>query len=57
LTAGRANALNVLLPHAGAWQLTVAAYDAMGQLGPASGTIAVTTTVDAHSVYLPLAER
>ena len=55
--AGRANALNVLLPQAGVWHLAVAAYDAMGQLGPASGTIAVTITVDAHNVYLPLAER
>ena len=56
LTAWRANALNVVLPHAGVLHLTVAAYDAMGQLGPASATIAVTIMVDAHKVYLPLAE-
>jgi len=55
--AGRANALSVLLPPAGTWHITVAAYDAMGQLGPSSGPITVVTTVDAHNVYLPLAER
>ncbi len=57
VTAGRANVQNVLLPQASTWRLTVAAYDAMGQLGLASGSIVVTTTVDAHSVYQPLAGR
>ena len=51
---GPANAASLLLPTAGQWQVTVAAYDAMGQLSPASSAVTVTTTVDASAVYLPL---
>lgn len=55
--AGRKNALMLLLPQAGDWRITVAAYDAMGQLGPASAVITVTTTINAQQVFLPLIQR
>lgn len=51
---GPANAASLLLPTAGQWQVTVAAYDAMGQLSPASSAVTVTTSVDALALYLPL---
>jgi hypothetical protein len=51
---GPANSAALFIPTAGQWQVTVAAYDAMGHLGPASSSIIVTTTVDAPAVYLPL---
>ncbi len=51
---GPANATALLLPTAGQWRITVAAYDAMGQLSPASSAVIVTTAVDAPAVYLPL---
>jgi hypothetical protein len=55
--AGRKNALPLLLPQAGDWCISVAAYDAMGQMGPASTVITVTTTVNAQQVYLPCIRR
>ena len=57
LDAGRKNALTLLLPRAGDWRISVAAYDAMGQMGPASTVITVTTTVNAQQIYLPLIRR
>jgi hypothetical protein len=51
---GPANATWLLIPTAGQWQVTIAAYDAMGRLSPASSPVIVTTTVDAPAVYLPL---
>ena len=54
--AGRKNALLLGLPP-GAWTITVATYDAMGQLSPPSMGITVTTTAAAHRVYLPLIRR
>jgi len=47
----------LLLPQAGDWRVSVAAYDAMGQLGPASAVITVTTTINAQQVFLPLVQR
>jgi hypothetical protein len=41
----------------GQWQVTVAAYDAMGRLSPASGSVIVMTSVDAPAVYLPLIRK
>jgi hypothetical protein len=55
--AGRKNALTLLLPRAGDWRVSVAAYDAMGQMGPASTVLTVTTTVHAQQIYLPLIRR
>jgi hypothetical protein len=55
--AGPANATWLLIPRAGQWQVTVAAYDAMGRLSPASGSVIVTTSVDAPGVYLPLIRK
>jgi hypothetical protein len=52
--AGPANAALLLIPTAGQWQVSVAAYDAMGHLSPASNVIIVTTTVNAARVFLPL---
>jgi hypothetical protein len=57
LDAGRKNALTLLLPRAGDWRISVAAYDAMGQVGPASTVITVTTAVNAQQVYVPLIRR
>jgi hypothetical protein len=51
---GPANSTDLLIPSAGQWQVTVAAYDAMGNLSPASNSVVVTTTVDAPAIYLPL---
>ena len=57
MNVGRQNAFTILLPRAGTWQISVAAYDAMGQLGPASNLITVTTGVNAYTVYLPLTRQ
>ena len=51
---GISNAASLLLPTAGQWQITVAAYDAMGQVGPASSPIMVTTSSDAEQTFLPV---
>mgnify|MGYP002681903718 FL=1 len=56
VSAGRKNALLLSLP-GGDWTITVATYDAMGQVSPASMGITVTTTAAAHHVYLPLIRR
>jgi hypothetical protein len=57
MDARRQTTFSVLLPRAGAWRVSVAAYDAMGQLSPASSVVTVTTAVDAHNVFLPLTQR
>ncbi len=57
LDARRQNAFSLLLPRAGDWLVRVAAYDAMGQLGPASAAITVTTTANAQQLFLPLIAR
>jgi hypothetical protein len=54
---GPANSTMLLIPTAGPWQVSVAAYDAMGNLGPASSSVIVTTTVNAPAVYLPVIMR
>jgi hypothetical protein len=54
---GPANAATLLIPTAGQWQVSIAAYDAMGNLGPASSPVGVTTAVDASAVYLPVLMR
>ena len=51
---GPANSTALLIPTAGQWRVAVAAYDAMGNLGPASSSVIVTTTVDASAIHLPL---
>jgi hypothetical protein len=50
---GPGNSTVLLIPTAGPWQVRVATYDAMGNLGPASSPAPVTTEVDAQAVYLP----
>ena len=57
LDVGRANATTLVLPRAGSWRVSVAAYDAMGQLGPASAEIVVTTTVAPRQVFVSLVRR
>ena len=54
MDVGIGNVANLLLPSAGKWQVTVAAYDAMGQIGPAGNPVTVTTFADAEQVYLPV---
>ncbi|GIV95981.1 MAG: hypothetical protein KatS3mg057_0638 [Herpetosiphonaceae bacterium] len=54
--AGRSNSMTVL-PGAGIWLLSVASYDAMGQLGPPSEPITVTITIDSSRTFLPLLVR
>jgi hypothetical protein len=57
IDAGRKNALQLVLPQAGDWRISTAAYDAMGQIGPASTVLTVTTAVNARQVFLPLIRR
>ncbi len=56
LNAGRANAGRVLLPEVGSWRISLAAYDAMGIIGPAT-SITLTTTISAQQVWLPAVMR
>jgi hypothetical protein len=49
-----ANSASLLPPYAGTWRIEVAALDAMGQVGPYSPPITVTTLVDPERVWLPL---
>jgi hypothetical protein len=53
----RANAARLLLPQAGAWDLSVAAVDAMGRVGPFSAAVAATTTAGARRTFAPLLRR
>jgi hypothetical protein len=53
----RASQASILLPYAGSWRITIAAYDAMGRLGPQSAAVVVTTSVNASRVALPMARR
>ncbi len=55
--ARRKNSENVLLPQKGDWKITVAAYDAMHQLGPDATPVFVHTTVDASVSLLPFIKR
>ncbi|MBK9714598.1 MAG: fibronectin type III domain-containing protein [Kouleothrix sp.] len=57
LDTSRASAARLLLPQAGSWSIRVAAYDAMGRLGPSSAPLTVVTGVDAQVVLVPLARR
>ncbi len=54
VNVGIGNAASLLLPTAGQWRVTVAAYDALGQIGPASSPVTVTTGGDAARVFLPV---
>lgn len=55
---GPATSATVTIPRAGAWRLSVAAYDAMGALSGESNAVQAVTTEDAPSaVYLPLVQR
>lgn len=53
----RANRHGLLLPAAGSWSISVAAYDAQGRLGPYSAAVAATTSAGARMQYVPLARR
>ncbi len=55
--AGRKNALNIILPWIGSWQVQVLAYDAMGNLSQPSAAVTVTSTTDAHLIHLPVIRR
>jgi hypothetical protein len=57
LDAHRANAVDLLLPKAGTWEIQVIAYDAMGNVSAPSSTVTVTTNTDAQQVYLPILHR
>jgi hypothetical protein len=57
ISVGPGNSTALLIPTAGEWQVSVAAYDAMGNLGPAGSSVAVTTTVNAPATYLPVIMR
>jgi hypothetical protein len=53
----RATQSSILLPRAGSWRITIAAYDAMGRLGPSSAAVTATTTSNASQVMVPLVQR
>jgi hypothetical protein len=53
----RATQSSILLPRAGSWRITIAAYDAMGRLGPSSAAVTATTTSNASQVVVPLVRR
>ncbi len=57
IDARRENSTNLILPWQGDWRITVAAYDAMNQLGLDSDPVFVHTTVDPLVVFLPLVKR
>ncbi|MEN9938050.1 MAG: hypothetical protein RLZZ387_4629 [Chloroflexota bacterium] len=55
---GPATGATVSIPRAGSWRISVAAYDAMGNVGPSSAPVLVTTTSDAPAtLYVPLVLR
>jgi hypothetical protein len=55
---GPATSAVLTIPRAGVWQISVASYDAMGNLSPESPALTVTTTNNAPgSVYVPLVLR
>jgi len=51
--ASRRNALQLLLPQAGAWDFSVQTYDAMGQLSPASAPVTVSVSGQTWRLFLP----
>jgi hypothetical protein len=53
----RATQSSILLPRAGSWRITIAAYDAMGRLGPSSAAVTATTTSNASQIVVPLVRR
>ncbi len=55
--ARRLNAVDLLLPQEGAWEIRVVAYDAMGNVSSPSSPVTITTNTDALSIYLPVLER
>ncbi|GAB4108714.1 MAG: hypothetical protein OHK0022_60600 [Roseiflexaceae bacterium] len=57
IDVGRSNATTLLLPSAGIWRITVAAYDALGQTGALSVAANITTSAAAHQVFVPVALR
>ena len=52
--AGRRNSLNLLLPAAGGWRITVSAYDAMGNASPPSAPVTVMVGEDPVRLFLPV---
>ncbi len=53
----RVNAINLLLPQAGNWEIRVVAYDAMGNVSTPSSPVTVSTAINAQTVYLPITSR
>jgi len=57
INVGRRNAITLLLPLSGEWEMRVAAIDAMGNVSLPSAPVVATITVDAKSIYLPMLAR
>lgn len=57
LDVGPGNTTTLLLPHPGDWQVSVMAYDAMGNISPASAPITVQSTTAVRQVLLPVVMR
>jgi hypothetical protein len=53
----RVNTVNLLLPQAGTWEITVVAYDAIGNVSIPSSPVTVSIATDAQKVYLPITSR
>lgn len=53
----RANSATLLLPFAGSWSISVAAIDAMGNVGAFSAAVGTTASQGAQRVLLPIARR
>jgi hypothetical protein len=57
LGASRRNAIDLVLPTAGDWQVRLQAYDAMGRASTLTSPVTVTTTSGAKLIYLPILHR
>jgi len=53
----RAHSATLLLPFAGSWSISVAAIDAMGNVGAFSAAVGTTASQGAQRVLLPIARR
>jgi hypothetical protein len=57
LEVGRRNSTNLIIPSAGAWNIRLQAYDAMGWASSLSSPVSVITAVDAKLIFLPILRR
>ena len=57
LDAMRHDAVDLTLPQAGTWSLSVVAYDAMGKQSLPSAPVTVTETIGTGQTYLPNLSR